>query len=107
MNKSRMFSVRLSPQEYYAMRQKCDRAGISCSDYIRAAIRDRDVTIIEGLPEMVLAVNRIGNNINQIAKAVNYGLLTGAESDLRKAVADLSDMRKELLEIGKRVDICR
>lgn len=107
MSRSRMFSVRLSTSEYYAMQQKCDRAGISCSDYVRAAIRDRDVTIIEGLPDMVLAVNRIGNNINQIAKAVNYGMFTGAESDLRKAVEDLSDMRKELLKIGKRVDICR
>ena len=34
---------------------------------------------------MIVALNRIGNNINQIAKAFNYGLLSGAEADIKKS----------------------
>ena len=56
---------------------------------------------------MIVELNRIGNNINQIAKAVNYGLLTGAEADIKKAVLEITDIKRELLKISRRVDICR
>lgn len=102
-----MCSVRLSPQEYCYIQRKCEDANITHSDYIRAAIKGRDVHIIEGLSDMVIALNRIGNNINQIAKAVNYGLLSGAESDIRKAVNEISDLKKELFILSRQADICR
>lgn len=63
--------------------------------------------MVEGIPEMVIALNRIGNNINQIARAVNYGLLMGVETDIKKAALDLNSMKNELLQISRKVDICR
>lgn len=107
MPKAIMCSVRLSPQEYCLMQQKCEATNITHSDYIRGAIKGRDVRIIEGLPDMVIALNRIGNNVNQIARAINYGLLSGAEKEIKQSAKDIAEMKKELLVISRKVDLCR
>lgn len=107
MKKSIMFSVRMTPLEHEALKNKCEKSGVAVSEYVRAAMKGRDVTVIEGIPEMIVALNRIGNNINQIAKAFNYGLLSGAETDIRKAALDIAEMKKELLKISRKVDVCQ
>ena len=56
---------------------------------------------------MIVALNRIGNNINQIAKAFNYGLLSGAEADIKRAALDIAEMKKVLFRISRKVDICQ
>ena len=107
MKKSTMCSVRMTPFEYAALEERCEKSGVTISDFIRAASKETNLIMIEGIPEMIVELNRIGNNINQIAKAVNYGLLTGAEADIKKADLEITDIKRELLKISRRVDICR
>ena len=107
MKKNIKVTVRLTPIEYEALKSKCSKARVSLSEYIRVTIKDKDVYIIEGVPELLLELNRIGNNINQIARAVNYGLLTGAKEDIKNASCDIFDIKDKVFELGKKVDICR
>lgn len=107
MKKSIMFSVRLTPLEYEALKNKCEKSGVPVSEFVRAAMKDKDVSVIVGIPEMIISLNRIGNNVNQIAKAFNYGLLSGAETDIKKVASDIAEMKKELLMISRKVDICQ
>lgn len=107
MKKSFMFNIRMTPLEYAVLKDKCKKSGITVSEFTRVALQEKNVIMVEGIPEMIVELNRIGNNINQIAKAVNYGLLTGAEADIKKAVLEITDIKRELLKISRRVDICR
>ena len=104
MKKSVMYSVRLTPLEYEALKSKCEKSGVEVSEFVRSAMKGKNVSVIEGIP---VALNRIGNNINQIAKAFNYGLLSGAEADIKRAALDIAEMKKELFRISRKVDICQ
>ena len=97
----------MTPLEYAVLKDKCKKSGITVSEFTRVALQEKNVIMVEGIPEMVIALNRIGNNINQIARAVNYGLLMGVETDIKKAALDLNSMKNELLQISRKVDICR
>ena len=107
MKKSVMFSVRMSPLEYEALKNKCKKYGVPVSDFVRLATRKRTITVIEGIPKILNELNRIGNNINQIYRAINEGLLTSTEEDIKKASSDLAEMKKELFVISKKIDICQ
>lgn len=107
LKKSVMYSVRLTPLEYEGLKSKCEKSGIEVSEFVRSAMKGKNVSVIEGIPEMIVALNRIGNNINQIAKAFNYGLLSGAEADIKRAALDIAEMKKELFRISRKVDICQ
>ena len=107
MKKSFMFNIRMTPLEYAVLKDKCKKSGITVSEFTRVALQEKNVIMVEGIPEMVIALNRIGNNINQIARAVNYGLLMGVETDIKKAALELKSMKNELLQISRKVDICR
>lgn len=102
-----MYSVRLTPLEYEALKSKCEKSSMEVSEFVRSAMKGKNVSVIEGIPEMIVALNRIGNNINQIAKAFNYGLLSGAEADIKRAALDIAEMKKELFRISRKVDICQ
>ena len=91
MKKSVMYSVRLTPLEYEALKSKCEKSGVEVSEFVRSAMKGKNVSVIEGIPEMIVALNRIGNNINQIAKRINAG---GPAYQ-----ADMDEIRERLDEI--------
>ncbi len=72
VKKSVMYSVRLTPLEYEALKSKCEKSGVEVSEFVRSAMKGKNVSVIEGIPEMIVALNRIGNNINQIGKEKMY-----------------------------------
>ena len=49
------------------------RAKITVSDFCRKAVIGAEVRHIEGLPDIVYELHKIGTNINQIAVAANQG----------------------------------
>lgn len=62
-----MYSVRLTPLEYEVLKDKCEKSGMEFSQFVRSAMKGKNAFVIEGIPQMIVALNRIGNNINQIA----------------------------------------
>ena len=71
--KTHMISVRLTDAERRKLSQICAVSGLPVSAAIRemiggVAIRQRPP---QELHDMYVEINRIGNNINQIARAVN------------------------------------
>lgn len=65
--------VRLSEADMNTLKSKANIAGISVSDFIRKAINDTEIKqgpTLE-LAMLIKELNRIGNNINQIAVKAN------------------------------------
>ena len=65
-------TLRFSAEEFAQIQAELDRANISFSTFARSAILKKKIKLpIER--EYLYELNRIGTNLNQIAKAVNSG----------------------------------
>lgn len=63
-------TLRFSEDEFAMIQQKLDLANITFSDFARSAILKKKIKLpIE--KELIYELNKIGNNLNQIARAVN------------------------------------
>lgn len=63
-------TLRFSENEFAMIQQKLDLANITFSDFARSAILKKQIKLpIE--KELIYELNKIGNNLNQIARAVN------------------------------------
>lgn len=60
------------------------------SDFVRDCVFKKDIVIINGLDEFSAQLRRIGNNINQLTRAVNAGFVSQI---------NLTETRKELEKI--------
>ena len=72
-NKAARLIFRVSPHEKTLTVNKARRAKISVSDFCRKAVLEKQIIQIDGLIEYVYELNKIGNNINQLATAAHQG----------------------------------
>ena len=96
--RSRMFTVRLSPQEALTIRQRAQEHGQSVGALLRSSLlhaRLRPSRIDQQAVARLLGqLGKIGGNINQIAFHLNAGRPgDGIEGSLEEALRDLSELR--------------
>ena len=90
-NRTVVLKVRLTPAESALLKDQSARTGRTMSDVMRSAWKK--LKIIELPPddfaEMVIQLRRIGNNLNQVARAVNMGevLIPEIQTVLKEIVA--------------------
>ena len=74
-NRTKALLMRLTPAESALLKEQSARTGRTQSDILRSAWKK--LKIIELPPddfaEMVIQLRRIGNNLNQVARAINMG----------------------------------
>lgn len=83
--RKRMLSLRLLPEEHALLRSRACSAGLSVGAYLRtsalgdAGPRARPAPSIDAdlLARAVAALNKVGSNLNQIARAINRERLAG------------------------------
>lgn len=103
---TKTIAFRVSDDEYQDFDGKCEQAGLSKSEFFRAAILGAAVTIQAPRrpaksPDYRKAesqIRRAGNNINQIAHTLNTAALAGeiADRHAAAAVVMLAKIRREL-----------
>lgn len=80
--------VRLTEVEMIELQKSAAEAGMSQQEYMRRAVLQAPIMDTEGIKEMLPEMKRIGNNLNQIAKALNergyykYDLITQNQKEL-------------------------
>lgn len=82
--RNRTLKIRLFPEEEELLERKARIAGKNKSDYIRdfilySEVRSRPIWQDENFRQLLYEINRIGNNINQIAYNSNLKKSTGHE----------------------------
>lgn len=90
MNRTRAKQVviRMSDEEYAAMKQKVEASGMKQSEYLIKCITNKNVMNTDGMKELAIQLKRVGVNLNQIAEALNgkgyyeYGLITQNQKEL-------------------------
>ena len=99
-NRDHKISIWLSESELELFGRKCKELGISKSQYIRNCILygstvKKTLLSDERADRIIYEMNRIGNNINQIARFVNKEHTVG--SDDYERIQNLVDALNELL----------
>ena len=66
-------SVRLTDEERVLLQKLVFESGMTQQEYMRKAILDKEIVNYDGIRGLTLELKRVGNNLNQIAKALNSG----------------------------------
>lgn len=92
MNRTRpkQIVIRVSEEELAQIKEKVEQSGKSQQQYIIEALTQSNIVNLDGIKELYPEIKRIGNNLNQIAKALNgstyysYSLITQNQKELEK-----------------------
>lgn len=92
MNRTRpkQIVIRVSEEELAQIKEKVEQSGKSQQQYIIEALTQSKIVNLDGIKELYPEIKRIGNNLNQIAKALNgsayysYSLITQNQKELEK-----------------------
>ena len=88
--KSIIIPFRVTPEERAWIEEQSYGNYRLISDFIRDCVFEKDIVIINGLDEFSQELRRIGNNVNQLTRAVNAGYASQI---------NLTETRKELEKI--------
>ena len=93
MNKTRpkQFIFRASEKEHKKIKNKIEKSKLNQNEYLLKSALDKEIVIIEGLPEMTLELKKIGNNLNQLTKSVHQGKVNCKD--------ELSEINEEMKEV--------
>jgi predicted DNA-binding protein len=96
MTKDKIVHTRMSDELYNMLQFKAEAAGVSPAEFVRQAINNTEVKYDDSrdIGQLIGALNKIGNNLNQIAHRLNKANKEGALSDI-----DFDIMKDELFII--------
>lgn len=75
MNRKRpkQLVIRVSEDELQQIKDKIDHSELKQNDYLLKCALDKNIIVVDGLKELTVELKRIGNNLNQLTRAVNEG----------------------------------
>ena len=90
--KSEILKFRVTPEEKEIITRKALSSYRLLSRYLRDCALDKKIIVINGIDTVAEELRRIGNNVNQIARAANSGYVSAV---------DLAETREELKAIWR------
>lgn len=107
MNRTRpkQIVIRVSEEELAQIKEKVEQSGASQQEYILRSVLEQSITNTDGIKEIVPELKRVGNNLNQTARALNE--IDGALKDsgfynyrkISEVLAEAKQNQEELKEI--------
>lgn len=88
-NRTEILTFRVTPEEKKLIETKALLSYRLVSMYLRDCALDKEIIVIDGVKELTTELRMIGNNLNQITKAVNIGVFA----------VDLTETKKEVQKI--------
>ena len=79
--KTEILSCRVTPEQREMIEEKAFSSYRTPSMYLRDCALDKKIVVIKGVDEIASELRKIGNNLNQLTRAVNSGY--AYEIDLR------------------------
>lgn len=73
MPKDSFIRFRVAGWEKVHISKNAEKAHMTISEFVRAAAMDQDVTVIEGLDDLIRELRRQGNNLNQLTVMARQG----------------------------------
>ena len=108
--RSIVVKTRMNDEEYADFTERAKFCGVSQSEFIRRAIDDAVIkpiitvspvneNLLSTIGQLTAQLGKIGGNLNQIARFLNeHGTpYNSLSSEVRSAIADLADLKFEIL----------
>jgi len=104
---TKMVSCKFSSDDFARIEQLAKQNNISVSEYIRQSVSNSKVKPNNAkiIGQVLTSQNRIGNNINQLAKKVNISYISGkiTRSDCKEIMNSLNYISYILTQIYKAI----
>lgn len=88
-NRTEILTFRVTPEEKELIETKALSSYRLVSMYLRDCALDKEIIVIDGVKDVATELRCIGNNLNQITKAVNSGVYA----------VDLTETKKEVQKV--------
>lgn len=99
--KDRNYAFRVSAKDLDTIKKKAKKAKMTVTDYITQSSLGKEVIIIDGLPEIVSQLKKIGNNLNQLTMLSYQGLVKTVILD--ETEASITAIYWKINELAKEV----
>jgi len=91
-------SIRISEADLQRIYYKAKQAKLSLTDYVTRCCLGKQITVIEGLDEVVRQQKAIGRNLNQLTTLANMGRINSVYlKDITQEYAQVSDLLSDIL----------
>ena len=101
-NKTEIIPFRVTSQEKAWIEDQSYGHYRLVSDFIRDCIFKKEIVIVEGADKIADELRRIGNNVNQLTRAVNAGYVSAVDlRETRKELANLWQSLNSLLQAAR------
>lgn len=93
MNRSRpkQIVIRASEKEFDRIKRKVEKSKLTQNEYLLKSVLDKEIIVIEGIKDLTIELKRIGNNLNQLTRAVHEGKVNCSK--------ELSEVNEEMKEV--------
>lgn len=99
MSKDKKINIRLTEQEKNLIEKKANKCNMTITKFILNSCLKDKIVIINGLDKVDSELRRIGNNINQLTKLANEGVITTIDlKELRMEVINIWQLLKQLTQ---------
>ena len=103
--KTKNYAFRVSEKDLETIKHKASKAKLTVTDYITKCAINKKIIVVEGLPEVVTELKRIGNNLNQLTRLSNMREvsvvnLSETEDKLNEIYFVLTEILKEAYRDG-------
>ena len=96
--KNKKLSIRISEEDLQKIHYKARQAKLSLTDYVTRCCLGKQITVIEGLDEVVRQQKAIGRNLNQLTTLANMGRINSVYlKDITQEYAQVSELLSDIL----------
>lgn len=90
MNKTKRVNFRITEKELQKIKEKARKSNMNLTKYLTVCALNKDIVVIENLKEFQVELRRIGNNLNQLTRLCNEGIITCLElENIKKQVNEI------------------
>lgn len=100
--KDKNYAFRISEKDLDTIKNKAKKAKMTVTDYITKSALGKKIVIIDGLPEIVSQLKKIGNNLNQLTMLSHQGVINTVNLD--ETEESLTAIYWKINELTKAVD---
>ena len=100
--KDKNYAFRVSEKDLDTIKNKAKKAKMTVTDYITQSALGKEIVVIDGLPQIITELKRIGNNLNQLTMLSHQGVINTVNLD--EIEESLTAIYWKINELTKAVD---
>lgn len=100
--------IRVSEKEHQALEQKLKESNKNKTDYLVSILLNQEICVYsfdQDIKEIFYELQKIGVNLNQIARKINSGMFQGCEEDIRRITRKHTELCNQFLNFITTVKI--